>query len=243
MFSGFFHTKTDKTKINIEECFPTPKVKTFVLDEINRRTENLSEALHGEDKDRVEEAYRDAKEAFDVKLALKSPPPETKKVVPTYLIEYRLLKRAFKLLTTDSSERMVLVTGPELNDGMFVLSRMIEPETSRRSACGVEPEFGDMIDTLSEMEEKDGTRLIACFHSHPGNGKAATGPSGIDIGTQKRLERGGYPTIGAIFSRDGWVRFYSVDRKFEVEITGKGGEERDEKIFKLEEDKVKGKQV
>jgi len=235
MFSGFFHTKTDKTKVNIEECFSTPKVKTFVLDEINRRTENLSEALHGEDKDRVEEAYREAKEAFEVKLALKTQPPEPKRVVPTYLIEYRLLKRAFKLLTTDGSERMVLVTGPELDEGIFVLSRMIEPKTSRRSACGVEPDFGNMIDALSEMEEKDGTRLNACFHSHPGTGKAATGPSGIDIGTQKRLERGGYPTIGAIFSRDGWVRFYSVDLEFEVEVTGKGGENRGEKIFKLDQ--------
>ena len=234
MFSGIFHTKADKTKIDVEEGLSAPaKVEKFVLDEIDRRTENLSDALHGKDEGKVEDTYQKAREAFEVKLALKTSPTEPKRAAPRYLIEYKFLKRAFRKLTSDGSERMVLVTGPELDSGIFVLSRMIEPETSRRSACGVEPDFGNMIDTLSEMEEEDGARLIACFHSHPGTGRSATGPSGIDIGTQERLERGGYPAVGAIFSRDGWVRFYSVDRKFRVEVTGKGGEARGEKIFKL----------
>ena len=75
--------------------------------------------------------------------------------------------------------------------------------------------------------EQFGHRLLAHFHSHPGNGIEANRPSGTNTGFQKRLEDAGYPAVAAIFSRDGYVRFFRLDDDLEIEIYGSGVEQHD----------------
>jgi len=66
--------------------------------------------------------------------------------------------------------------------------------------------------------ETFGHRLVGHAHSHPGTGPNATRPSGIDENFQRRLENGGHSAIGAIFSRDGWVRFFRLDRTPDIRV-------------------------
>jgi hypothetical protein len=81
--------------------------------------------------------------------------------------------------------------------------------------------------------EQFGHRLLAHFHSHPGIGIEATRPSGTDAGFQKRLEDAGYPAVAAIFSRDGYIRFFRLDDDLEVEIYGSGVEQHGKNSFRI----------
>lgn len=61
----------------------------------------------------------------------------------------------------------------------------------------------------------------------------ATRPSGMDTGFQKRLEDAGYPSVAAIFSRDGYIRFLRLDDDLEIEIYGSGVEQHGKNSFRL----------
>jgi hypothetical protein len=80
-----------------------------------------------------------------------------------------------------------------------------------------------------------GHLLLNTWHIHPGRGSGANHPSGIDMDLHKRLESGSYPVVGAIFCREGYVRFFSYEREFKVSIYGSGVEviDADESLFKL----------
>lgn len=117
-------------------------------------------------------------------------------------------------------------------NGRHVLDQRLEFSHSKRNIVGV---IGNQADThrLLIKFEQFGYRLLAHFHSHPGNGFQATKPSGTDTGFQKRLENAGYPTVAAIFSRDGYIRFFRLDDDFEVQIYGTGVEQHDKNAFRL----------
>lgn len=207
-----------------------PKVKNFIEGELEKRVGELNEEFQQDEKEEVEQAYQKAMEAFEASVALRK--PSTEKSVATYLSETRFLKELYEYLTRDGKEGYCLISGPELEDSLFVLTRMVETKMARRSTAGAEPEIGFMLETLSEMEQEHGSRLTAYAHSHPGKGSASTTPSSIDKDTQRKLEQGGYPAVGLIFSRDGYVRFFSHQREFAVEVSG-NGEEVNDGVFKL----------
>jgi proteasome lid subunit RPN8/RPN11 len=81
--------------------------------------------------------------------------------------------------------------------------------------------------------EQHGSVLVCYFHMHPGRGPGTTRPSGIDTNYQERLEAGGYRAIGCIFSRDGYLRFFSNQLKYRVIVTGKGIDHVKENIYKI----------
>ena len=70
---------------------------------------------------------------------------------------------------------------------------------------------------LSLMEH--GQALHGIFHSHRFRGPPS--PSGTDGHLQRVLAEGGYPAIQAVFSEDGYVRFFA-DRPFAIRVYGKG---------------------
>jgi hypothetical protein len=67
----------------------------------------------------------------------------------------------------------------------------------------------------------------------PSRGPEATHPSGIDQRFQQRLETAGYVAVAAIFSRDGYVRFFRLDHNFSLEIHGTGVEECEPSVYRL----------
>jgi hypothetical protein len=151
--------------------------------------------------------------------------------VPVYVAGSLFLHQCYCYLMRYRSEAIHFVSGPE-TDGNFYLTRLLPVRMSHRSWGRA---VGDDAHTHQVLQELDkfGYRLTAYFHTHPGRGSEATHPSSIDQAMQRGLERNDYPTIGAIFSRDGYVRFFSCDRKFTVKVYGKKIMKESENVFKL----------
>jgi hypothetical protein len=151
--------------------------------------------------------------------------------VRRYSVSSLFLHECFKHLTADRDEQFVFITGPEM-DGVLVLDQKIEFQHQKRSLVGVEGNTNATHRILIKLEQF-GHRLLAHFHSHPGNGLESTRPSGTDEGFQRRLETAGYPTVAAIFSRDGYIRFLRLDNKCEITIHGKGVQNLGNHTYKL----------
>jgi proteasome lid subunit RPN8/RPN11 len=149
-----------------------------------------------------------------------------------YLMSSLFLREAYQDLVRDAAEDMQFVTGPESED-YRVLSRFVVFEKNTRTAVRVTGDPQSSHRVLIALSQS-GHRLLAWMHSHPGVGANATCPSGTDLAHQARLERGGYPTIGLITSRDGYVRFFSKDLPFTVHITGGDVRRIDERIYQLD---------
>jgi hypothetical protein len=148
-----------------------------------------------------------------------------------YAVSSLFLHECYKALTADRDEQFFFLTGA-IVDGVNVLDQRLEFKHNKRSIVGV---VGNHVDThrLLIKLEQYGHRLLAHFHSHPGNGLEATRPSGTDTGFQKRLEDAGYPTVAAIFSRDGYVRFFRLDDDLEIDIYGLGVEQHGKNSFRI----------
>ncbi|MFA5143757.1 MAG: hypothetical protein WC522_06290 [Candidatus Omnitrophota bacterium] len=163
---------------------------------------------------------------------------------PKLVLRYRtgslFIKECAQYLTSSSEEVIHLVSGIELEKDSFLLDRLEKVEY-RASMVGAKADIQDLFKKLIELDEKYGHLLLAVFHSHPFKGIAGTCPSGIDRNLQNGIEASGYKTIQAIFSRDGYIRFFSNKLDFEIEVYGKGvekiSEQGNEKVFKLIESK------
>ena len=148
---------------------------------------------------------------------------------PTYLVSSSFLSEVGAFLTHSGNEGLVYVTGPEHDDRVYALTRYVTLETDSGIAHA-SPDPRSQLQALAQLDER-GERWLAMFHSHPGSGASATKPSGVDLETQSRLEKAGYPVIGAVFSKDGYVRFYSRRRSFEVAVSGDGSQRIGRRLF------------
>ena len=148
-----------------------------------------------------------------------------------YAVSSLFLHESFKKLTADQDEQFFFVTGSEV-EGVLVLDQWAEFAHQRRSVAGVTGDTRSTHSLLIKLEQFK-HRLLAHFHSHPGNGAAATTPSGTDESFQRRLESAGHVAVMAIFSRDGFVRFVRLDHNVEIEIYGEGAEAYAPGIYRL----------
>ena len=151
------------------------------------------------------------------------------------------LKECFEYLTSSPDEVIHLVTGIELSQEVYLLDRL-EKVKFRATVVGARADVKSVFQKMVEIDETFGHLLLGVFHSHPFRGIAGTSPSGIDRKLQENLEKSGYRTIQAIFSQDGYIRFFSNEIPFEIEVYGKGiekiKEDGKEKIFKLAKARV-----
>ncbi len=156
--------------------------------------------------------------------------------VPIYKMSSWFLKDCLDYLTASPDESLHYVTAIE-DGGRFYITMMIGFRLKRQSSCGAE---GDLQSTHEACVQADSFRhtIAGVFHSHPGLGALATMPSATDLATQERFERGGYPAIGAIFARDGHVRFFTHRRPFSVDIFGDRVTRIQDHVFKLSLDKA-----
>lgn len=151
--------------------------------------------------------------------------------VRRYTVSSLFLYECFQKLTADEKEQFVFITGSEVS-GVLVLDQVIDLVHERRTLLGVEAEPKSTHRLLIKLEQF-GHRLLAHFHSHPGWGPEATHPSGIDRAFQQRLETAGHVAVAAIFSRDGYIRFFRLDNNVEIHIHGSGVEECERHVYRL----------
>lgn len=150
---------------------------------------------------------------------------------PIYMTEERFLGECCTELTRTDDEAMFFVTGFSM-DGLRVLSRTIHLEYSEQSPVFVKADGASTRSALKELQDH-GQSLLAWFHRHPGSGPEKTTPSMIDLDHQKDLEAGGYSAIGAIFTEDGWVRFFAVGAEFSINISGNGVWRENDNLFRI----------
>lgn len=128
-------------------------------------------------------------------------------------------------------EWMHYATGIVVGD-VRTIERIVTFPFAKQSPGFVRGEPHATRDVLIQMAER-GYGLHAVLHSHPGNSLGGTHPSHTDLDHQARMERGGYRVISGIYSRDGFVRFFSIDLHFEIEIYGDGVERLSRNTFHL----------
>jgi hypothetical protein len=160
--------------------------------------------------------------------------PEPERAETLYLVGASFLKSTFETLTATPDEHLVYATGPEDGKQAFALSQLVTFKLAEQTAVSAAPDPASQAEALTELDRR-GERLLAVLHSHPGYGADRTAPSPDDRLTQEGLERMGYPAIGAIFSRDGFIRFFSVNRRFRVAVSGTGVERAGDHIYHLKD--------
>lgn len=151
-----------------------------------------------------------------------------------YTLSSWFLHDCYRYLVQREVESMHYVTGIQLGS-VFTLDKIVTFTMSHQSVISARGDVDSTHRVLIEMESY-GHRLHAYFHSHPGNGELAVRPSSVDLDYQDRLERGGYPAIGGIFSRDGYFRAYSLAIPFRIAIYGKGVQRINERTYRLIKD-------
>lgn len=165
-----------------------------------------------------------------------SPPREALiPAVPVYVANSLFLADCHRFLLSDPKgyELMHLVTGSKVDTKIRTLERMEQVALASHSHIHAEADQHDLQRRLIEMSSW-GLAMHGLFHAHPGEGRTATRPSSKDLTTHERHERGGYPLVGAIFVRDGWVRFFSHSRPFTIQLSGTGVVQHEEHVFKIE---------
>lgn len=187
------------------------------------------------------EEFRDFKRGFSNLLEEHTPPGDTCDRPVVYKAGTLFLQECFRYLMGSEEEVMHLVSGIRLSKRCYTLDR-IEKVQFEASAVSAMADTRGLLLKLHEIDEKFGHTLLAVFHSHISTGASGTIPSGIDRNLQTALEKSGYKAIQGIFSRDGFVRFFSNSLPFEIELFGKGmqklEERKNERIYKFDESRV-----
>lgn len=203
------------------------------LERLRRRRQGLltkfEQATQGNHRRRMVTLHRELQHVAECLAILEG--GRTKSVHPRFVVSSMFLEQCFRDLTADANEQFFFITGAEV-DGVSVLDQKIEFTHQKRTMLGVVGNTS-MTHRLLIRLEQFGHRLLGHFHSHPGLGLSATHPSGTDEAFQRRLETAGYPTIAAIFSRDGFVRFFRLNGEFELAVHGEGVEDLGQHTYRL----------
>jgi proteasome lid subunit RPN8/RPN11 len=228
--------------INAEDIriFPhAPRTPKFVVDCFLLRTMHsdlddlLQEAQCVTSDEDIQEMYVRILEIRKLRRALRS--IDTSADHPKcakYVVSSSFLATSLDELTRGPHEQLVYITGPEDGRSFFALTQILRLDMKSSSAAHAVPDQKSQIKVLSALDRRR-ERLLATFHSHPGYGADATRPSSIDLSTQRNLENAGYPVIGAILSRDGYIRFYSHNRQFSVSVSGAHCKQNSPTLFRL----------
>jgi hypothetical protein len=140
----------------------------------------------------------------------------------------KFLHESYRYLSSaGDKENFAYISGIQIGN-VYTLDIMQKVRLKVQTSYAAETEEQSTIESIINLD-RFGHRLHATFHSHP---KGFTTPSSTDKEDLQKLLNGGYKLIGAIFTMDGFVRFYSL-LPFEVIIFGKGVEIIDENFYQL----------
>jgi len=158
---------------------------------------------------------------------LRTPQPgrDSQTQTPAYMLSSATLAHAYAHLTKhlpgagQEPEWMLAVSGMKLGN-LRTLEHLIELPLASQSAIRASFDMAAFARVAMTLDEK-GMALHAIFHSHRFSGYPE--PSAVDWRLQELLDQGGYPAIQAVFSEDGYIRFFAR-RPFTVAVSGKGVE-------------------
>jgi len=209
------------------------KIRSEIEENIEKLSGEISLACKGHDSDKANFFFKLALLIGRLSQLLNELPiflKEANRCV--YVASSLFLRDSFNYLNKSRVESLHFVTGPQIGN-ISVLDRIIDLPLQTQTFVFARAEEAAVRKALIYLSRCD-HKLQGCIHIHPGIGVEATAASGIDLRLQDTLDRGGYKVVSAIFSRDGYIRFYS-SFDFEIETYGKGIEKIDGKIFRLAE--------
>lgn len=145
-------------------------------------------------------------------------------------LPYEKKQLGYSILSQDP-EWACLVTGARIN-GVRMLADALRVPFSSQTAGGLQFELDDYHHALRDLQ-RWGYSLHAIFHSHRFNGPVS--PSQIDLNTQRQLLEPAFPAIQAVFSEDGYIRFFSAERPFSIRIFGNGVNHVKDTLYQLDQ--------
>jgi hypothetical protein len=154
------------------------------------------------------------------KPALPAPAPG----LETYWISSAVLAQAHAYLlqrlpgSAGEPEWMLAVTGLKW-DGVRTLEHLIAVRLATQSGARASFDMQHFTAVAVSLHQH-GMELLAVMHSHRFSGPPR--PSGVDMHLQGILDEGQYTACQAVFSEDGWVRFFGGEHRFAVQVYGKG---------------------
>lgn len=215
------------------QAMPSRDVVTKKRERLDRRRQRLlakfDQATHGNHRHTMLRLHRQLQHVAECLTILEG--TRARPLRPRFVVSSLFIDQCFRDLTADANEQFFFITGAEV-DGVGVLDQKVEFAHQRRTMLGVTGNTSATHKLLIRLEQFR-HRLLGHFHSHPGLGLSATYPSGTDEAFQRRLETAGYPTVAAIFSRDGYVRFFRLTSEFELTVHGEGVEDLGQHAYRL----------
>jgi hypothetical protein len=154
-----------------------------------------------------------------------------KEDAPNFAIASEVLYTAYRKLCEVPTESILYAVGSRYGN-VYTVERLVPLKLDKSEIAYASADLAASSKVLIDLEPY-GTLLTCYFHAHPGRGSGANHPSGIDTNNHARLEKGNYRTVGGIFSRDGYLRFFTDKMPFKITISGKGVDSVGPNLWKL----------
>lgn len=150
-----------------------------------------------------------------------------------FITDPLFLKECYSILFPAKVERELFLTGVKI--GKFnVLTKRVKIK---------EREWKSHVEDLPESSHRElkridklGMPFLGAFHSHPGT--LNPGPSKTDLNQFESYEEHGHRALGAIFTKNGLLRFFTQNLDFEILITGSKLEKKRRNLYRLELEEV-----
>ncbi len=152
----------------------------------------------------------------------------------TYIISTYVLSQIYDYLMESGEDENACYCTGVIHQNNHIPMSVIGFELEHQSAVRVTGSPISIYHALDKLDDFCHTILLQC-HKHPGRGIECCYPSSLDLRNHKGLEEV-YPVIGLIFVEDGYFRFFSAKRKFQVQIYGKGVKANDRYGYYFEKD-------
>ncbi len=147
-----------------------------------------------------------------------------------FVFSSMLLHDSFDSATELPQEGMHFVVGYEY-DNLLIATRIIPFAYAHRSLAAARGDHQATHHSFIETHEF-GHSLLALIHSHPGTGTFSNHPSGEDMQTQRNWELT-TKMISGIWSRDGYLRFFSDTFPFSIVVVGSQIEQLEPHLWRL----------
>jgi proteasome lid subunit RPN8/RPN11 len=156
--------------------------------------------------------------------------PQTTAGVVEYWLSTRLLRESCAACTGDDAESLHLLTGFRVGNTAVPLAVEVPTLASRGRAHAKATHESTHHATIRAV--LDGHCVLGILHNHPGKGAAATHPSHEDLHTQRLWEHTGF-VLGGIWTRDGYVRFFTAKQDYAIRIAGEGVDHVEGSLYHL----------
>jgi len=195
---------------------------------LRRRIDECARGGHSDELSRVAEKLTQVTRDARALASLGTPEDGTRQ---RFVFSSAMLRESFRYCVSRPEEGMHFILGIE-HEGMLIGTHIVPFPYEYRSVAGAAG-VHQATHKICIQAHETGHYAIALVHSHPGSGIDANHPSPTDRRTQTLWECG-TRLLGGIWSRDGYLRWYTNELAFAVNVEGNQIERVEENVWKIE---------